>query len=68
MLSTLSLVWGVRTFYYDKFTTTDETVEDVNNILKQADLVKADDVVINIGSMPLHRRFRTNMMRMTLIE
>lgn len=68
MLSTLSLVWGVRTFYYDKFTTTDETVEDVNNILKQEGLVKKGDVVINIGSMPLHRRFRTNMMRMTLIE
>lgn len=68
MLSTLSLVWGVRSFYYDKFTTTDETVEDVNNILKQEKLVHEGNVVINIGSMPLHRRFRTNMMRMTIIE
>lgn len=68
MLSTLSLVWGVRTFYYDKFTTTDDTIKDVNKILKQAKLVKHGDVVINTGSMPLHKRYRTNMMRLTLID
>lgn len=68
MLSTLNLVWGVRCFYYDKFTTTDETVEDVNAILKNEGLVKKGDVVVNTGSMPLHRRFRTNMMRITEIE
>mgnify|MGYP000639821207 CR=1 FL=1 len=48
MLATLNLVWGVQCFYYDKFTTTDETVEDVNTILKKEGLVKEDDVVINI--------------------
>lgn len=68
MLSTLSLVWGVRCFYYDKFTTTDETVEDVNGILKSEKMIAKDDFVVNIGSMPLHRRFRTNMMRITKIE
>lgn len=68
MLSTLNLVWGVRCFYYDKFTTTDETVEDVNGMLKKEGILDKDDYVINIGSMPIHRRFRTNMMRLTRIE
>lgn len=68
MLATLNLVWGVRCFYYDRFTTTDETIQDVTDILKAAGKVKKGDVVINTGSMPLHRRHRTNMVKLTMIE
>jgi len=68
MLSTLNLVWGVRCYYYDRFTTTDETVYDVTEILKGADRIKAGDVIVNTGSMPLHRRHRTNMLKVTVVE
>ncbi|MBP7274006.1 MAG: pyruvate kinase [Saprospiraceae bacterium] len=68
MLATLNLVWGVHCFYYDKFTTTDETITDVNEILKQSEVVKAGDIVVNTSSMPLHRRYRTNMLKVTLID
>jgi pyruvate kinase len=68
MLSTLNLVWGVRCYYYDKFTTTDETIEDVCQILKEKNRVHTGDVVINTGSMPLHKRFRTNMLKITHVE
>ena len=68
MLSTLNLVWGVQCFYYDKFTTTDDTINDVTEILKKEEIVSKGDLVINTGSMPLHRRFRTNMMKITLVE
>lgn len=68
MLSTLSLVWGVKCFYYDKFTTTDNTIHDVTEILKNSNVVQTGDVVINTGSMPLHRRHRTNMLKITIIE
>lgn len=68
MLSTLNLVWGVQCFYYDKFTTTDGTINDVTEILKKEGIVSKGDLVINTGSMPLHRRFRTNMMKITLVE
>ncbi|HMQ59163.1 MAG TPA: pyruvate kinase [Flavilitoribacter sp.] len=68
MLSTLSLVWGVRCFYYDRFTTTDETIQDVIEILKSAGRVEVGDVLINTASMPLHRRFRTNMLKVTVVE
>lgn len=68
MLATLNLVWGVRCFYYDKFTTTDETIQDVTDILKKEGKVKEGDVVINTGSMPLHRRHRTNMLKVTIVE
>lgn len=68
MLGVLNLVWGARCFYYDKFTTTDETIYDLVEILKKKDMVKKDDIVINTGSMPLAKRYRTNMMKITLVE
>lgn len=68
MLATLSLVWGVRCYYYDRFTTTDETIQDVIEILKAAGTVNVGDVIVNTGSMPLHRRHRTNMMKVTVVE
>ncbi|MCB0584015.1 MAG: pyruvate kinase [Phaeodactylibacter sp.] len=68
MLATLNLVWGVRCYYYDRFTTTDETIQDVTDILKREGRVQPGDIIINTASMPLHRRFRTNMLKVTVVE
>lgn len=68
MLATLNLVWGVRCFYYDRFTSTDETINDVTDILKDSGIVKTGDVIINTASMPLHKRYRTNMLKVTLVD
>ena len=68
MLNTLNLVWGVSCFHYDKFKTTDETIQDSVEILKEAGYVEADDIIINTGSMPIERRYRTNMMKVTVVE
>lgn len=68
MLATLNLVWGVKCFHYTKFTTTDETIEDVCDILKEKKKIKKGDIIINTGSMPIHKRFRTNMLKITNVE
>ncbi len=68
MLATLNLVWGVRCYYYDRFTTTDETIADTCEILKKNGHVQVGDVVVNTGSMPIEKRYRTNMMKVTTIE
>ncbi|MEL6944795.1 MAG: pyruvate kinase, partial [Bacteroidota bacterium] len=68
MLKTLSLAWGVRCFYYDKFTTTDETIEDIVSILKMKNKIKKGDIIVNTGSMPIKKRHRTNMMKITVVE
>ncbi|MCB0666169.1 MAG: pyruvate kinase [Saprospiraceae bacterium] len=67
-LCALSLVWGVIPFFYDKFTSTDETIADVTMILKESKAVKQGDYLVNTGSMPLHRRFRTNFLKITLVD
>src|ERR1700742_301522 len=53
LLNALSLLWGVRTFYYDKVESTDQTISDVNNMLKAENLIQEGDVVINTAAVPI---------------
>jgi len=68
ILKTLNLLWGVQCFYYDRDTSTDETIQDCNEILKNASIVKTGDVLINTASMPLQKRARTNMLKVSVVE
>jgi pyruvate kinase len=68
LLNSLSLIWGVQGFYYDKFESTDETIEDVNALLKEYKLVKKGDVIINTAAIPMEAMGKTNMLKVTVIE
>jgi len=68
LLNALSLVWGVRTFYYDKVESTDQTIADVNNVLKAEGLVQSGDVVINTAAIPIVNQGKTNMLKVTVID
>lgn len=68
MLATLNLVWGVKCYYYDKFTTTDETIYDVIHILKGKKHVATGDLVVNTGTMPLQERNMTNFLKVTIVD
>ncbi|MEM6316664.1 MAG: pyruvate kinase [Bacteroidota bacterium] len=68
MLATLNLVWGVKCFYYDKFSTTDGTITDVVEILKSKGEVEKGDTIVNLASMPILQRHRTNMMKITVVD
>lgn len=68
LLNTLSMCWGVRAFYYNKFVGTDTSIRDVIRILKENNLLKAKDLAVNIGSMPLANKGRANMVKVTLVE
>ncbi|WPU94589.1 pyruvate kinase [Mucilaginibacter sabulilitoris] len=68
LLNALSLVWGVRAFYYDQLESTDQTISDVNNILKNEDLIKVGDVVINTAAVPIIKQGKTNMLRVSIID
>jgi len=68
LLNTLSLLWGVRGFYYDKFESTDRTIREVNQILKSERLVESGNVVINTAAIPIEKKGKTNMIKVTIIE
>jgi pyruvate kinase len=68
LLNSLSLVWGVQAFFYDKFESTDNTISEVNTILKAEHQVKSGDVVINTAAMPIENKGKTNMVKVTVID
>jgi len=68
LLTTLSLVWGIRGFYYNKYESTDDTITDLKDFVKSRGFVKDDDLVINIASMPMKEKGRTNMMKLSYIN
>ncbi len=68
LINTLSLVWGVRAFYYKGFDSTDQSIQEVNNALKQKGLIKKGDRVINTASMPILERSKTNAIKISEID
>ena len=68
LLNTLSLLWGVFGFYYNKFDSTDITIEETQLILKNAKIIKTGDFVINIASMPIKAKGMTNMLKLDKIR
>jgi pyruvate kinase len=68
IMSTLSLVWGVSSFYYDSFESTDETFRDIKKIIHNKRLVEKGDLIIKIASMPMNERGMSNMMKIGEIK
>lgn len=68
LLNTMSLVWGVKTFSYDKFESTDGSINDVNALLKDKKMVETGQIVINTASTPLHKKGKTNTIKVTVVE
>ena len=68
ILSQLSLLWGVKAFYYDKYVSTDETIEDVNAIACKKGYLEVGDMLISLAAMPIKDRGMVNTLRVTEIE
>lgn len=68
LLRQLSLVWGVSSFIYKKYESTDGTIQDVNDLLKDLHLVETGEIVINTASTPLHQKGKTNTIRVSEVK
>jgi pyruvate kinase len=68
ILTRLSLLWGVKAFYYDKFVSTDETIEDVNAIACKKGYLEVGDMLISLAAMPIQEKGMVNTLRVTEIE
>jgi pyruvate kinase len=67
ILNQLSLLWGVKTFYYDNFKSTDKTIEEINDIAEEKGYVEKDDFIINLTAMPIKSKGMVNTLRVTTI-
>ena len=68
IMNTLSLLWGVQGYYYNEFVSTDDTISDIKNIIKEKGVVQKGDMVVNIASMPITEKGMTNMLKLSRIE
>ena len=67
ILTQLNLLWGVKAFYYDKFVSTDETIEDVNAIACQKGYLETGDMLVSLAAMPIQDKGMVNTLRVTEI-
>lgn len=67
ILTQLNLLWGVKAFYYDKFVSTDETIEDVNSIACKKGYLELGDMLISLAAMPIKDKGMVNTLRVTEI-
>lgn len=67
IINMLSLLWGVKAYLYEGANSTDETVVEVNNNIKQKGYIKSGDFVINLNAMPSFANSLTNTLRLTQI-
>ena len=65
IFSRLNLLWGVKAFYYDKYVSTDETVDDVNRIAFEQGFVQKGDFLINLAAMPIVDKGMVNTLRVS---
>ncbi len=65
LINQLSLSWGVRAFHYSEEESVDGIIHDQHTILKERGFVKAGDVIVNTGSLPVSEHLATNMLKIT---
>ena len=68
ILNSMNLVWATRAYHYDKASSTDETIADVEKILKRDGHVQTGDIFIILASMPIQERGRSNMIKVHVVS
>lgn len=66
-LNTMNLIWGVRGIYYNSSVSTDDTISDIERILREKGFVEDGETFISTASMPIHDRGRTNMVKINCV-
>lgn len=68
ILNTLSLIWGVSGFFYDKMESTDNTFHEIKEMIRRKKLMKKGELMVKIASMPIQERGTTNMMKIAEMD
>jgi pyruvate kinase len=68
LLYQLNLLWGVKCFFYDNKEVIDDTLKQLENILKEGGHIQKGDVLIHTSSMPSHWEGHTNMMKVSEVD
>jgi len=67
ILNQLSLLWGVKAFYYSNLNSTDKTIEEINQIALEKGYVEKEDMLVNLTAMPIESKGMVNTLRVSII-
>lgn len=67
LLRKLSLLWGVKAFYFENHDKIDDAINYSIEVLKSESLLKDNDVVVHAGSTPFEERGQTNMIKVSYV-
>lgn len=67
ILQHMTLIWGVRAFYIDKYEDLEEAMNEAKKILKEKSLLNEGDCIIFVGSIPLNEHGKTNILKVGYI-
>jgi pyruvate kinase len=68
ILTQLNLLWGVKSYLYEKSVSTDETITDINEMAKAKGFVEKGDFLINLAAMPIIDKGMVNTLRVSEID
>ncbi len=68
LLCDLSLVWGVRSFFFGECQNVNEYIEFTEEFLVSQNLLKKGDLVVHVGSIPILDKGSTNMLKLTRVS
>ena len=68
LINDLSLVWGVRTFYFGECTHINDYIDYTEEFLVSQNLLKKGDLVVHVGSIPILEKGKTNMLKLTRVS
>jgi len=63
----LSLIWGVRTYYFAECYDVNEYLDYTEEFLVSYNLLTKGDLVVHVGSFPILEKGKTNMMKLTQV-
>ena len=67
ILNRLSLLWGVKAFYYNKFSSTDITIEEITEIATKEGYISKGDFTISLAAMPIKAKGMVNTLRVNQV-
>jgi len=54
--------------YYNSSKSTDDTISDLNQILKENGFVKPGDITVNLAAMPVNQPGRVNTLKLNRVS
>ncbi len=68
LISKMSLLWGVKSFYFDFNKPIDDAIDYTIKFLKDRKEIQNNSIVIHVGNTPLNKKEKANMLKITYVN